>query len=164
MLRKWISASIGGSILILVLLMVFDSFRSYVVLGPIDDFPIYADSSSLLHNGQAVHYVVLKRHVNNEIKDFYIKALAQRDWHLQPALSKHPNRLMRFEHSSIKGVIELSISEHGRCKLARSEVYARYVDPRLPITPNPNKHVVWHGTRLLCTEAQPLSAKSLSPS
>lgn len=162
MLRKWIIASIGGIILILVLLMVFDSFRSYVVLGPIDDFPIYTGSSNLHHNGQAVHYVLLK--IESPLEKFYINALAQRDWHLQPALANQPHGLMRFEHPSINGVVELTLSHHGGCKLGWSEVYARYVDPRLPITPNPNKHVVWHGTRLLCTEAQPLSSKLLRPS
>ncbi len=97
MLRKWISAIIGGSVLILVLLMVFDSLQAYAALGPIDDFPIYADSADLLHNGQALYYVVLKRPVNNEIKDFYIKALAQRGWHLQPSVTNHLHAFMRFE-------------------------------------------------------------------
>ncbi|WP_110517286.1 hypothetical protein [Herpetosiphon llansteffanensis] len=77
--------------------MVFDSLQAYAALGPIDDFPIYADSADLLHNGQALYYVVLKRPVNNEIKDFYIKALAQRGWHLQPSVTNHLHAFMRFE-------------------------------------------------------------------
>ncbi len=164
MLKKSIIAIIGGSVLILVLLIVFEPFQAYAALGPIDDFPIYAGSSNLRHNGQAVHYVLLNPCVGSELKKFYINALTQRDWHLRPTLANQPAGSMRFEHSSIKGFVELTISHHGGCRLGWNEVYARYVDPRLPVTANPNQNVIWIGTRLNCTEAEPLSSKLISPS
>ena len=74
MLSKGLIALVGGSVLICVLLMVFEPVQAYATLGPIDDFPIYLNSSHVRHNGQAIHYALLERLEPDELEAFYSNA------------------------------------------------------------------------------------------
>jgi len=151
MLRKSIITIVGGSILICVLLMVFEPVQAYATLGPIDDFPIYLDSSNVRHNGQAMHYVVLRKIEPHELEDFYIAALAKRDWHMQPTTINQPPASLRFRHASITGIVELTISHHhGGYQPDWSEVDARYVDAQLRPVTAPPLNIRWHVNRFGC--------------
>ena len=154
MLRKLMITIVGGSFLIFVLLMVFEPVQAYAALGPIDDFPIYLDSSNVRHNGQALHYYLLQPLEPRELEDFYLNALAKRNWYLQATTLNQPAISMRFEHASIKGFVELTISHHaGGCQPDWSEVYARYVDPQSTPVAAPTLNIRWRVNRFGCDRA-----------